>query len=125
VERSGSRSSLSIDSLAKLAWPAFGALVAINAVWLVVTLRSPPPPLRTEEAYGECRAAIRRVRPEAARIQFPTADLIRVTRRDSVHHVVRGYYVAPAATFNTNYTCELSVVAGSTAFRVDTIVFPP
>jgi hypothetical protein len=100
-------------------------LVAVNAVWLIMTLLSPKPPLHAEEAYAKCREAIRRMRPEAARIQFPTGDLIRVTRRNSVHRVVRGYYVAPAATVHTNYACELTALPGSSGFKVDTIVFQP
>ena len=111
--------------LAKLAWPALGGFVALNVIWLVVTLVAPKPPLRADEAYGECRAALRRMRPEAARIPFPTGDLIRVTRRDSIHVVVRGYYVAATATLHTNYTCELTTVPGSIAFKVDTIVLQP
>lgn len=63
------------------------------------------------------------MRPEASRIPFPTADLIRVTRRDSAHNVVRGYYIAPPATRQTRYVCQVSALQGSNAWRVDTIEF--
>jgi hypothetical protein len=119
------RSSLSNQPLARFAWPGFGALVAINVIWLVTTIVAPKPPVRTDEAYAECRAAVRRLRLEASRIPFPTADLIRVTRHDSVHHTVRGYYVAPSNTNQTRYTCEVSALPESRGWKVDTIVFQP
>jgi len=100
-------------------------LVAINVIWLMVTILGRTPAVRVDEAYGECRAAVRRMRPEAARIPFPTADLIRVTRRDSVHNVVRGYYIAPPSTRQTRYVCEVSDLARGSGWRVDTIVFEP
>jgi hypothetical protein len=119
------RSSLSNASLARLAWPGFGVLVAVNVIWLVVTIVAPRAPVRADEAYAECRAAVRRLRPEAARIPFPTADLIRVTRRDSVHHTVRGYYLAPPGTTQTRYTCDVSALSRSGGWKVDTIAFQP
>jgi len=97
-------------------------LLAINVIWLVATLVAPRHPIRADEAYAECRAAIRKARPEAARIPFPTGDLIRVTRRDSVHHTVRGYFVAPPNTHQTRYVCELSAVPGTTKWTVDSLM---
>ena len=100
-------------------------MVAINVIWLLVTIVWPKPPVRTAEAYAECRAAVRRLRPEAARIQFPTVDLIRVTRRDSVHHRVRGYFIAPPATRQTKYVCDVSAGSGSGGWKVDDLVVQP
>jgi hypothetical protein len=119
------RFSLSNSDLARFAWPGFGVLVAINVTWLVMTIVAPKPPVRVDEAYAECRAAVRRLRPEAARIPFPTTDLIRVTRRDSVHHTVRGYYVAPPGTTQTRYSCEVSAPSQSRGWKVDTVAFQP
>jgi hypothetical protein len=92
---------------------------------LIVTLVGPKAPLRADEAYAACRAAIRKARPEAARIPFPTGDLIRVTRSDSVHHTVRGYYVVAGGARQTRYDCQLTALAGSAGWTIDTIVFRP
>jgi hypothetical protein len=119
------RPSLSNPALARFAWPGFGVLFAINVIWLVMTMLAPKPPVRADEVYAECRAAVRRLRPEAARIPFPTADLIRITRRDSVHHTVRGYYLAPPGTTQTRYTCDVSALSQSGGWKVDTIAFQP
>ena len=119
------RSSLSNQPLARFAWPGFGVLVAINVIWLVMTIVAPKPPVRADEAYAECRAAVRRLRPEAARIPFPAADLIRVTRHDSVHHTVRGYFLAPPGTTQTRYTCDVSASSESSGWKVDTVAFQP
>jgi hypothetical protein len=99
--------------------------VAINVLWLVMAIVSPKPPIRSDEAYAECRAALRKLRPEAARIPFPTGDLVRVTRRDSVRHEVRGYYVVPPGTRHTRYTCEVRVLPGSGAWKIDSISVAP
>lgn len=109
--------------MTKLAWVGFGALVVINVVWLVMTVRAEHPPDHAEEAYGECRAAIRKLRPEAARIAFPTRDLIRISRRDAAHRTIRGYYVAPGAAHPTWYTCEMRATAEPTWWGVDSVVF--
>lgn len=96
-------------------------MVAINVVWLIATIVSPKPSDRADEAYAECRAAIRRARPEAARIPFPTGDLVRVARRDDVHYTVRGYYATTPGTHQTRYVCEVTAVAGSPKWTVDRI----
>jgi len=90
-----------------------------------MTIVAPKPPVRADEAYAECRAAVRRLRPDAARIPFPTADLIRVTRHDSVHHTVRGYYLVPPGTSQTMYTCDVSALSESRGWKVDTVAFHP
>jgi hypothetical protein len=99
--------------------------VAINAIWLVTTIVSPEPPIRSDEAYAECRAAVRARRPEAARIPFPTGDLIRVTRRDAIHYEVRGYYIVPPGDRQTRYTCEVSVLPDSSTWKVDSVSVAP
>jgi len=117
LTRDRARSSLNNIPLAKL---AFGAFVAINIVWLVMTMTTQRRPLRAEEAYGECRAAVRRMRPEAARLTFPTADLIRVARRDAVREV-RGYYVPRPDGRQQRYVCDVTELPRG--WKVDTIMF--
>lgn len=90
-----------------------------------MTIVTPHAPDRADEAYATCRAAVRKLRPDAARIPFPTADLIRVTRRDSGLYTVRGYYLAPPGTSQTRYTCDVSALSESRGWKVDTIAFQP
>ena len=91
----------------------------------MMTIVRPKTPDRADEAYAECRAAVRNLRPDAARIPFPTADLIRVSRRDSVLYTVRGYYLAPPGTSQTRYTCDVTALPESRGWKVDTIAFQP
>ena len=115
--------SLTSDPVARLLWTGFAVLVAINVVWLVMTMRSTTPSGIEDEAYAECRAAVRRLRPEASRIPFPTRDLVRVSRRDSMHHTVRGYYELRAAGGQRWYRCEVNQLPGVPAWKVDSVLF--
>ena len=117
--------SLGTDSVVTPRRVAFMALLVVNVVWLVLRLDAPPPAITVEDAYAACRSAIRRLRPEAARIPFPTADLIRVSRGRSGRVVVRGYYVASPTAKHTRYTCELASTSQRGRLGIDTIVVQP
>jgi hypothetical protein len=87
-------------------WIVFGGLVAVNLVWLVVDVRSNRDASEVvAQAYGECRAALRRVNAEAIRARFPTGDLIRVTRGKGSRYHVRGYFSPANRTSPEWYSC--------------------
>jgi hypothetical protein len=71
-------------------------------------------------AYAECRTAVRRSRADAARIPFPTTDLVRVSRHDSTRYRVRGFF-APRTGAPVWYRCELTYLADD-RWRVDSVV---
>ena len=102
-------------------WLLFAGLVVANAVWLMANVRARPRVDRTVEAYAECRAAIRHVRPEAARIPFPTGDLIRVSQQRLNRYTVRGFFEPRGSTRPEWYTCVMS--EESAGWRVDTLTF--
>ena len=105
----------------RFGWIAFGGFVALNAVWLYHDVASDRMETRHDEAYAECRSAIRRSRPDAARIPFPTTDLIRVSQDDSAHFRVSGFF-APRGAPSVWYRCELSRLAEQ-RWRIDRLVF--
>ena len=107
---------------ARVAWAAFGVLVALNAAWLYHDVRAERPDRLHDEAYADCRNAVRRAREDAARIPFPTRDLVRVTARDEQHVTVRGFYEPRGGAKATWYRCELASL-GDHRWRVDTLVF--
>ena len=105
----------------KLGLLAFVALVVLNVVWLVLYVRARPHDDRTVEAYAECRAAIRRLRPDAARIPFPTGDLIRVSERPSARYAIRGFFEPRGRTRPVWYRCVTSDDVGR--WHVDSLTF--
>jgi hypothetical protein len=100
---------------------AFVALVVLNVVWLVMYVRARPHDDRTVEAYAECRAAIRQLRPDAARIPFPTGDLIRVSERRSARYAIRGFFEPRGRPRPVWYRCVTSHGVGR--WHVDSLTF--
>jgi hypothetical protein len=75
-----------------------------------------------DAAYAACRSGVRQARAEASRIPFPTADLVRVSRRDEGHVSVRGFYETSRGERKTWYRCELALTRDQ-LWRVDTVMF--
>ena len=103
-------------------WVAFGAFVALNAAWLYHDVTSDGMESGYNAAYAECRTAVRRSRADAARIPFPTTDLVHVSRHDSTRYRVRGFFAPRTAVAPVWYRCELTYLAEH-RWRVDSVVF--
>jgi hypothetical protein len=106
---------------ARLAWVGFGLFVAANAAWLYHDIQSGGSDRRDADAYAECRKAVRNAKEKALRVPFPTADLVRVTRRDANHFRVRGFVDPGDGSRPIWYRCHLTSAAER--WRVDSVVF--
>jgi hypothetical protein len=102
-------------------WLAFGAVIVVNIVWLLMALRSPDHVAADVSAYGECRSAIRQARSDAKTGVFPTLDLIRVSH-DADKSVVRGYFETHARTKSAWYSCGV-VRLSDAGWRVVSLAF--
>jgi hypothetical protein len=110
-----------VTARARFGWATFAAFVLLNAAWLYHDLRAEPNQFH-DAAYAACRYGVRQARAEASRIPFPTADLVRVSRRDDGHASVRAFYETRGGERKTWYRCELELTANK-LWRVDTVMF--